>query len=354
MTLGDVPVTTRAAILVEQNKDLTVAEIALPQTLEVGQVLVKLRYSGICGSQLGEIDGVKGPDPWLPHLLGHEGSGHVLATGLGVKFVKPGDAVILHWRPSRGIEAVPAKYTWDSKTVNAGWVTTFNEYAVVSENRLTVAPYGADLKTAALYGCAVTTGFGVIDNRANVKLGDTVVVFGAGGIGLNIIQAATLAGARLVIAVDRYPNRLDLARTCGATHMIDASMGDAWQQLSQILGANTLDVFIDNTGHPDIIARGYEFISAQGRVVLVGVPKKGMKTEIYTLPLHFGKSITGTHGGECAPHRDIARYMALHDSRKIDLNSIITDVAPLNEINTLIRKMRDGTSAGRCLIDFSL
>ena len=221
--MSDMPTTAKAAILVEQNKDLVIGEITLPKTLDIGQVLVKIRYSGICGSQLGEIDGVKGPDPWLPHLLGHEGSGHAVAVGPGVKHVKPGDAVVLHWRPSKGIEATPAKYSWNGKVVNAGWVTTFNDHAVIAENRLTAIPAGTDLKAAALYGCAVTTGFGVIDNRAKIKLGESVVVFGAGGIGLNIVQGAALAGARTIVAVDRYANRLELARHCGATETIDGS-----------------------------------------------------------------------------------------------------------------------------------
>lgn len=346
--------TTQAAILVEQKSDLVVDSIELPSALDVGQVLVRLKYSGICGSQIGEIDGVKGPDNWLPHLLGHEGSGEVLEIGPGVKHVQPGDCVVLHWRPSLGIESPTPKYSWNSKTINAGWVTTFNEYAVVSENRVTVIDPDTDMKVAALYGCAVTTGFGVIDNKAQVKLGETVVVFGAGGIGLNIVQGAALAGASIIAAVDLYSNRLELAQRCGATHVIDGSGGDAWSALSDLLGQRTLDVFIDNTGNPSVISQGYELTGPAGRVILVGVPKTGAETSLHTLKLHFGKEITGTHGGEVAPQRDIARYMALTDARDIDLNEIITDIAPLSDVNKLIARMRDGSSAGRCLIDFSL
>lgn len=352
--LDDAPDLVRAAILVEQNTDLEIAEIELPKQLEIGQVLVKLQYSGICGSQLGEIDGVKGPDKWLPHLLGHEGSGQVLAVGPGVRHINPGDAVVLHWRPSRGIEATPPKYSWDGNTVNAGWVTTFNDHAIVSENRLTPIPSGTDMKIAALYGCAVTTGFGVIDNRAQVRLGDTVVVFGAGGIGLNIVQGAALAGAQKIVAIDRFPNRLALAKECGATEIIDGSITDPWQRLEELFGASAPDIFIDNTGNPDVITAGYALVSHSGRVVLVGVPKAGANTSLYTLPLHFGKSISGTHGGEAIPQDDIPRYMALTESRNIDLNDIITEVAPLSGVNDLIAKMRSGESAGRCLIDFSL
>ncbi len=352
--MSQLPKTTLAAILVEQKKPLQIAEIALPESLDIGQVLVEFFYSGICGSQIGEIDGVKGPDKWLPHLLGHEASGRVLAIGPGVKHVKPNDTVVAHWRPSKGIEANPAKYQWQGKTVNAGWVTTFNKHAIISENRLTTIPASTDLKAAALYGCAVTTGFGVVDNRARIRLGETVVVFGAGGIGLNIVQAASLAGASSIVAVDLFDNRLEMAKQCGATVVINASKSDVWKSLAEIFKDEAPDVFIDNTGNPEIISRGYELIKASGRVILVGVPKKGANASLYTLPLHFGKSITGTTGGETVPQEDIPRYMALTAARKINLNDLITEIAPLSDINKLLLAMRDGSSAGRCLVDFTL
>ena len=132
------PVTTTAAILVEQNQPLVVDSIGLPDFLDVGQVLVQLQVSGICGSQLGEISGVKGPDHYLPHLMGHEGFATVIEIGPGVKHVKPGDSVVLHWRRGAGIQADPPKYRWNGQLLNAGWVTTFNRHAVVSENRCLV------------------------------------------------------------------------------------------------------------------------------------------------------------------------------------------------------------------------
>jgi len=348
----NLPKKTHAAVLVAQNSPLQIIEIDLPTTLEIGQVLVKLAYSGICGSQLGEIDGIKGNDPWLPHLLGHEGSGSVLATGPGVTHFKPGDTVVLHWKASKGIESSAPKYRWGNKTVNAGWVTTFNQYAVISENRLTKIDKDADLKTAALFGCAVTTGFGVIDNRAKVKLGENVVVFGSGGIGLNIVQAAKLAGANHVIAVDLYDHRLALSKYCGATSLINSKKQNPWQVIHMILGDQPLDVFIDNTGKPEIIAKGYDIVDIKGRVVLVGVPPKDQLTSLHTLPLHFGKSIVGTHGGETSPHNDIPRYMNLFSSRGLNLLNLISETKPLGQVNEMISNMRNGTSAGRCLIEF--
>src|SRR5215469_501013 len=122
--------TTKAAILAQSREPLVVDEITLPETLDVGQVLVKVLYSTICGAQLNEIAAAKGPDKFLPHLLGHEASARVLDIGPGVTTVKAGDTVVLHWRPSDGIQCQPPNYTWRGAKLNAGWVTTFNDYAI--------------------------------------------------------------------------------------------------------------------------------------------------------------------------------------------------------------------------------
>lgn len=344
------PKKMKAAILTELKSPLTVAEIELPEELEVGQVLVKVHYSGICGSQLGEIDGAKGEDKWLPHLLGHEASGTVIAVGPGVRHVKPEDTVVLHWRKGLGIEAVTPKYKWDGKTVNAGWVTTLSEYTIVSENRVTKIPDNSDLEVAALFGCAVTTGFGIVENNAKVKIGESVVVFGAGGVGLNIIQAASLVSAYPIIAVDLYDSKLELAKEMGATHVINSKTKDARSEILSIMGANLLDVFIDNTGVPTIIELGYELTHAQGRVILVGVPKHGNNINVFSLPLHFGKQITGSHGGEALPHKDIARYQQLLQNGRIKLRELITDHFTLDNINEAIQSMRNGSVHGRCLV----
>jgi S-(hydroxymethyl)glutathione dehydrogenase/alcohol dehydrogenase len=149
--------------------------------LTAGQVLVKVLHTTICGAQINEIDAVKGPDKFLLHLLGHEASAKVLEIGPGVTHVKPGDTLVLHWRPSQGIASRTPGYRWRGEPLNAGWVTTFNDHAVVSENRMTVIPADFDLKIAPLFGCAVTTAAGVVNNDANVKIGESVVIFGTGG-----------------------------------------------------------------------------------------------------------------------------------------------------------------------------
>ncbi len=347
-----IPKKTLAAILVKQKKELVVDQVELPEKLEIGHVLVKFHYSGICGSQIGEIDGIKGPDKWLPHLLGHEGSGEVLCVGPGVSRVKPGDHVVAHWKPAGGIESKTPKYKWKGSVVNAGFVTTFNEFGIVSENRLTKISKTNNLKTAALYGCAVTTGFGLVENKLSSVLGKNVVVYGAGGIGLSIIHALTLSGANQIIAVDCFESKLRVAKLCGASKLINSKKVDAQSRLKNISKLDEINIFIDNTGNTDVMSFGYELISRDGELIFVGVPNFKNKIKFHTLPLHFGKSITGTHGGETDPEKDIPKYMQLLKTRKIDLEKIISETGTLKNINKLIQRVKEGKVSGRAVIAF--
>jgi len=346
-----IPEKMQAAILTELNKPLIIDEVMLPEELTYGQVLVKIFYSGICGSQIGEIKGVKGQDKYLPHLLGHEGVGEVLKIGSGVKNVKIKNHVIMHWRKGKGIDAEPPKYIWKGKRLNAGFITTFNEYAVVSENRLTPVDYKFDLQLAPLLGCAVTTGLGVVTNNAKLKIGESIVVFGAGGVGLNIIQGAAMVSAYPIIGVDLYDNKLEMAYKFGATHVINSTKSNVETEIQNIIGSQGADVCVDNTGNTDVINMAYRFTQMQGRTILVGVPKIDDNISIYSLPLHFGKIITGSHGGETDPSLDIPRYIRLYKAGKLKLNELITDIFSLDEINLAIDKINKGEIAGRCLID---
>ncbi len=342
----------KAAILVEQKKPLIIDEIQLPDALYCGQVLVKISFSGICGSQLGEIDGVKGPDNYLPHLLGHEASGHVLETGPGVKRVKAGDHVVLHWMKGAGIESDPPAYTWQGKRLNAGWITTFNEYAIISENRLTPIPQSVDGKIAALFGCAVTTGLGVVINNAKLKPGESIAVLGAGGVGLNVIQGAALTSAYPIIGVDIHGNRLALAREMGATHTLNSNNCNLREEIVKIIDSGGVDVIVDNTGLPEMIELAYELTGPKGRVVCVGVPHKGNAISIYSLPFHFGKTLTGSHGGETDPTENIPRYLKMVEAGLLNLAQLVTDEFPLEKINGALAGMRRGTVTGRCMISF--
>ena len=252
---------------------------------QAGQVLVRIACSGICGSQLGEIDGAKGEDRFLPHLLGHEGAGTVLEVGPGVRHVKARDTVVLHWRKGRGIESATPSYDWNGRKANAGWVTTFNEYAVVSENRLTPIPADTDPEIAALFGCAVTTGFGVVQNNARVRIGESVVVFGAGGVGLNIVQACALVTARPIIAVDLYDGRLELAKM-GATHLVNARGRHARDPRHRRAGGRGRVREQPARDHPlwATSSTGAARPRYAGRRAA-----QGQRISIHSLPLHFGK-----------------------------------------------------------------
>lgn len=344
------PNQVKAAILVEQNKPLIIDRIELPERLSPGQVLVEVECSGICGSQLGEISGVKGEDKYLPHLMGHEGCGIVLDVGDGVSRVKTGDKVILHWKRGEGIESEPPKYLWKNKLLNAGWVTTFNTHSIISENRCTKIEKSINSELAALFGCAITTGFGVVENNAKLKMGESVVVFGAGGVGLNIIQACSLHSAYPIIAIDVFDNRLKLAEQLGATHVLNSRNCDVFKEIKKISQKQGIDIFIDNTGNAGIIEQGYKIINNIGRLILVGVPKKGNNINIFSLPLHFGKIITGSHGGETNPSRDIPRYLSLFNQNIAQYKKLITERFTLDQINEAIESMKKGKTAGRILI----
>jgi len=331
---------TLAAILIASREPLVLDEVELP-ILSFGQVLVEIKVTRICGSQIGEIDAVKGPDRFLPHLLGHEAGGIVMEIGPEVRHVKPGDRVVVHWRPGHGIEARPSIYRWRGQLVNAGWLTTFQQYTVVSENRVTIVPDDTDFELCALFADTLTTGFGVINKNAAVKIGESVVVIGAGGIGLGVVLGAHLAGANPIIAVDLYDHKLAVARRHGATHTINSNTGDFAMAAEKILGGKA-DVVIDGTGMPMVLEKAFNLTAAQGRCVIFGVMPVQHKLAINTLPLHFGKILTASHGGESKPAEDIPRYLRLMAAGRFDVRDFVSHRCPLSEINGMIRRMRQG------------
>ena len=344
----------KAAVLVEINQPLIVAELQMPEALSYGQVHVDLRYSGICGAQINEIEGAKGPDKFLPHLLGHEGSGIVRRIGPGVKTVKPGDHVVLHWRPSSGLQAEPAKYLWDGRAVNAGWVTTFNDEAIISENRLTVIPKDFDLGLAPLFGCAVTTAVGVINNDAQLKIGQSIVIFGIGGVGLNIAQAAQMVSGNPIIGVDIVDSKIEKAKSWGVNYGFNSvTTPDLKEQILRLVGPSGADVVVDTTGRPRVIELAYELTHADGRTILVGVPRKGDNVNIYTLPLHFNKILTGSHGGSAVPDIEIPRLIRVVNQGLMKLDGLFTHEFSLANINDAIAALRSG-EAGRVLINMSV
>ncbi len=338
----------KAAILEKLNAPLVVDEIQAPD-LECGQVFVQVRCSGICGAQLNEIAGTKGEDKYLPHLLGHEGGGVVVDTGPGVTQVRQGDHVVLHWRKGAGINAQPAKYRWDKRLANSGWVTTFSEYSVVSENRLTPIPQDTPFEIAALMGCAATTALGLINNLAQLKIGQSIAVFGCGGVGLIVVQAAAMVSADPIIAIDIYDHKLKMAREIGATHVVNSAKSDVREEIQKIVGTKGVDVFVENTGLVQLIEHAYELTAPIGRTILVGVPRHDQNINIHSLPLHHGKVLMGCEGGDTNPTVDIPRYLNLYQKDKLKLDRIITHRYPLEEVNDALDQIRTG-QVGRCML----
>lgn len=341
----------RAAVLTGLNQPLEVVDIEVPK-LDVGQVLVRIHASGICGAQIGEITGTKGPDPWLPHLLGHEGGGIVQEVGQGISNVKPGDHVVMHWRKGIGIEARPPRYRLTAndylgkphhevnKFVGGGWITTFNEMAVVSENRLTKIPKDIPFDIAALMGCAVTTALGLINNEAKVKIGESVLVTGCGGVGLNVIQGARLAGAYPIIAMDRV-DRSTMAKQEGAEFVFS---------LSNVKGP--FDVVVETTGSPEIISACYNLLKPQvGRLILVGQPDCSCDLVVPGFRRHYcGKTVMDSQGGLTNPAVDIPRYVAMYRAGLLELAHFITHRFPLADVNGAIKTVMDG-EAIRCILE---
>ena len=332
---------TPAAILVEQRKPLVIGEVELP-ALKRGQVLVEIHATRLCGSQIGEIDGVKGPDKFLPHLLGHEAGAIVLEVGADVTNVAPGHRVVCHWRPGAGIDAGGSIYKWNGRDVNAGPITTFQKYAVISENRLTKVPPDTDFDLCCLLADTLTTGFGIINNDAKVKAGESVVIFGVGGIGLGAVLGAKLAGANPIIGIDLHDHKLVKAAEYGLTHQINASRENAADRVKEILG-ELADVTIDGTGNPKVIETAYDLAKLRGgRCVLFGVMPNDQRVCIHTLPLHFGRVLTGSEGGQSQPEFDIPEILGRLGAAKLDVSGFISRRVLLGDLSDVIDGMRRG------------
>jgi S-(hydroxymethyl)glutathione dehydrogenase/alcohol dehydrogenase len=332
---------TPAAILVEQCKPLVIDEVELPP-LKRGQALVEIHATRVCGSQIGEIDGVKGPDKFLPHLLGHEAGAIVLEVGPEVTHVEPGDRVVCHWRPGSGIDAGGSVYDWNGTKVNAGPITTFQKYSVISENRLTKVPPETDFELCCLLADTLTTGFGIINNDAKVKVGESVVIFGVGGIGLGAVLGAKLAGANPIMGIDLHDHKLAKAAEYGLTHQINASRENASERVKEVLDG-LADVTIDGTGNPKVIETAYDLARLRGgRCVLFGVMPSDQRVSIHTLPLHFGRVLTGSEGGQSKPDSDIPVILEKLRAHGVDAGGFVSHRGSLESLPDIVEGMRRG------------
>lgn len=324
----------KAAVLTDTKSSLKI-NILKYSSLKEGQVKVKLAYSGVCHSQLMETRGKRGEDKWLPHLLGHEGTGIVQEIGEGVTKVKIGDKVILGWIKSEGINAEPAKYISENGTIiNSGNVTTFSELSIVSENRLVKLPEGIPLDIGVLFGCAIPTGAGIVMNEIIPKENSTIAIFGLGGIGLSALMATNLFKCNKIIAIDIEDKKLELAKDFGATHTINSNNQNIEEAILDMTNNQGVDYSVECSGLAKIIEIAFKCVKNNGGLcVFASHPQNGDKISLDPYDLICGKQIKGSWGGSSNPDIDIPKFAELYKKGILPLEKLVEKRYSLENIN---------------------
>ncbi|HIM62718.1 MAG TPA: Zn-dependent alcohol dehydrogenase [Dehalococcoidia bacterium] len=349
----------------ESFQPLVVEELELDAPHE-HEVLVKLTASGVCHSDLHYMKGDR--EHPLPVVLGHEGAGIVEEIGPGVTYAQPGDHVVLSFVPTCGHcsycvkgrqNLCEARYQLQGKMLDgttrlhnsAGDVhhfnglSTFGEYAVVPEDSLVKIREDAPLDRVALIGCGVPTGVGAVINTAKVKPGSSVVVIGAGGVGLNVVQGAVLAGAEAIIAVDIFGDKLEHALQFGATHLVNAATEDLVEKVRDITRGEMADYAFEVIGSVDAINQAMATTKRGGTTVVVGVAPKGAELTIDPDFLHLDRVLMGCTYGSVYPRADMPMLVDLYMARRLKLDELITATFKLDQINTAFEALDQGEVA---------
>ncbi|MFD4610766.1 Zn-dependent alcohol dehydrogenase [Streptomyces sp. NPDC058440] len=357
----------RAAVLPAVGSPLEVTGIELPEP-GPGRVRVRLAAAGVCHSDLSLTNGtLRVP---VPAVLGHEGAGTVVAVGEGVTRVAPGDAVVLNWAPSCGkCHACSLGEVWlcanamngaadvhartaDGTELHPGLnVAAFAEETVVAASCVLPLPDGVPLTDAALLGCAVLTGYGAVHHAAKVRPGETVAVFGAGGVGLATLQAARIAGAERIVAVDVSPDKEELARRAGATDFLPAT-ADTPREIRALTGKQGVDAAVECVGRAVTIRAAWESTRRGGRTTVVGIGGKDEQVTFNALELfHWGRTLTGCVYGNADPARDLPVLAEHVRTGRLDLTALVTDRISLDDIPAAFENMLAG-KGGRALVVF--
>lgn len=346
------PINFKAAILRQTKKPLSLETIRFEGPLKRGQVLVKIIYSGICGKQIDEILQKGGKDKFIPHLLGHEGVGLVLDVGPGVKKVKKNDQVILHWVKGKGINSsTPVYFDKSNNRINAGWVTTFNEYAVVSENRITKTNVKNYRKELALLGCAGSTGLSIAIKSSKISKKDKILVYGCGGVGQFIVQGAKLLKAAKIIVVDKNINALKLAKKNGADIIVNSKSKNYREKIKNISNKYQINKVYITVGKIDLIEHAISLAATPGQCYVIGVPYINSKLRVNAFDLMHEKNLYGSLGGGFKPDKDIPKYLKLNDKKLISLSRVVSETIEFNKINLAIKKIMKNYS-GKIIIKF--
>jgi Zn-dependent alcohol dehydrogenase len=351
----------KAAVCYEFNAPLRIEEVTLDEP-QAGEVRVKLAATAVCHSDVSILRGIWGPQ--LPVIVGHEAAGVVDAVGEGVTGAKPGDHVVVSLIRSCGrcfhcalgesylcegrfaLDTESRLHTSDGKPIHQGLGTAaFAEYAVVDQSQATPIPHEMPLDRACLLGCGVITGLGAVTNTAQVPAGASVVVIGAGGVGLNSVQGAALSGAYPIIALDTLNNKLEAARTFGASHTVNVEREDARK------GADY--VFI-TVGSVAAVQQGLLLTRRGGAMVTVGMPQWTAPAEFRLADFNWnGQRMLGSHMGSTRPSLDIPKLVDLYLASKLKLDELITARYPLERLDEAIAEMEQG-KALRNVIGFEL
>jgi NDMA-dependent alcohol dehydrogenase len=358
----------QAALITAPQRPIQIKTLDLDPP-RAGEVLVQIKACGVCHSDYHLISGAtKHPLPVVP---GHEGAGIVEAVGDGVLHIKPGDHVVLNWAPNCGhcfyclrgkpnlcdtfvgpiwdgvmLDGTP-RLSWNGEPVyHFSALAAFAEYAVVPQETCVVVRHDVPFGVAALVGCAVTTGVGAVWYTAQVQAGDRVAVFGCGGVGLSVIMGAQLAGAQQIIAVDRAPHKLEMARQFGASDVIDASQVDASEMVRDMTAGRGADVAFEAVGTPQLQADCVEATRPGGKAVLVGLSAMGSSTPLSGAKLvRQEKTVIGSYYGTAHTARDFPLLLDLYAAGKLNLERLISRTYALADINVAFEAMLNGEVA---------
>ena len=360
----------KAAVLYEANTPLVVETLELDEPKE-GEVLVKISSAGVCHSDYHVMKGEWKPP--LPMVLGHEAAGIVERVGPGVTMSQPGDHVILNFRPNCGFcrycaigrpvlcngtdtdrwmmfDGTSRLHKGGQDIFHFARTASFAEYAVVPQSGAVPVRDDMPLDKACLVGCSVMTGVGSVINTAKVEAGSSVVVIGCGGIGLNVIQGAALAGARQIIAVDVLENKLAYARTFGATDIIDATSGDTVRRIRDLTDGGA-DYAFEAIGNSRTILQAYESTCLGGVTTIVGMAPEDDEVTINALSLpRTEKVIMGSWYGSARPWVDLPKMVDLYMTGKLDVDSLVSRTYSLDEINVAYEALGRGEVARSILV----
>jgi len=351
------PQTVRGVIAAAQDEPVTIADVVIPDP-GPGEAVVAVQACGVCHTDLHYREG--GISDEFPFLLGHEAAGVVESVGDGVSEVAPGDFVILNWRAVCGqcrsclrgrphicfnTHNAAQKMTLSDGTElsPALGIGAFADKTLVAAGQCTKVDPQASPAAAGLLGCGVMAGIGAAVNTGGVGRGDSVAVFGCGGVGDAAIAGSKLAGASKIIGVDIDDRKLEWAKHFGATHTVNSSEADPVEEIKALTDGNGVDVAIEAVGLPVTYKQAFEARDLAGTVVLVGVPRPDMTIELPFLEV-FGRggALKSSWYGDCLPSRDFPMLIDLYLQGRLDLDGFVSETIGLDGVEDAFHKMERG------------